>query len=407
MLVPAILGAGIGGGGSCGACGTVERVPVPRRFGRRWLLVGAGAAALLAAGSAERWLPVTPAAGATDPARLRDAVLSGVVPHTGVARSDGGLGLPDIPNLETAAALLSTTTRIRVQVAAADRWRVDQLTPVGEIDAYRAGDTEYVWDYGFTRLTTVRPIPPVRLPRASDLAPADLARRLLTITAGDPLTALPPRRVAGYDASGLRVSPADPDATVARIDVWVLPFPDGAALPLAVEVAARGVPEAAPPAIATRFESVAPGPPPESALRPTAPPGAERVTAQPGDLAGVLRGLNAPPPPDALAGRPRVELPTGPDAGVLPGVGVYGTGIGRFVLVPAGREVARRIIASAGSAGGVPVPGFEPDRAARVATPALSLVALRRRGGGYLLAGTVGPAVLERAATELVQGVTP
>ena len=383
---------------------------VPRRFGRRWLLVGAGAAALVAAGSAERWLPVNVASGpAVDPARLRDAVLSGVVPHTGVARSDGGLGLPEFPKLETAAALLSTTTSIRVQVAADDRWRADQLTPVGEIDSYRVGDTEYVWDYGFTRLTVVRPIPPVRLPRASDLAPSDLARRLLTITGGDPLTALPPRRVAGWSAPGFRVRPADPDATVERIDVWALPSSGGgAALPLAVEVAARGVPDTAPPAVATRFESVALGAPPESALRPQSPPGAERIAAQPGDLAAVLRGLNAPEPPDTLAGRPRVGLPVDravPGAEILPGVAVYGTGIGRFVLVPAGREVADQIIASAGSVGGAPVPGFAPDRATRVATPALSLVVVRRRGGGYLLAGTVRPAVLEQAASDLVPGV--
>ena len=385
-------------------------MPPPRRFGRRWLLVGAGAAALVAAGSADRWLPLTGVADAadTDPARLRDAVLAGVVPHTGVARSAGGLGLPDIPNLETTAALLSTTTRIRVQVAAADRWRADQLTPVGEIDAYRAGDTEYVWDYGFSRLTTVRPIPPVRLPRASDLAPSDLARRLLAITGDDPLAPLPPRRIAGYTAPGLRVTPADPDATVAHVDVWALPAADGGpALPLAVEVAARGVPDGTPPAVATEFESVDPTPPPDDALRPQAPPGADRVVAQPGDLAGVLRGLNAPPPPDSLAGRARVELPTGPSQGsdILPGVAVYGSGIGRFVLVPAGREVATEIIRSAGPAGGVPIPGFAPERATRVATPALSLVVARRRGGGYLLAGTVTPAVLEQAVTDLIPGV--
>ena len=92
-----------------------------------------------------------------------------------------------------------------MQVAAADRWRADQLTPVGEIDSYRLGDTEYVWDFGFTRLTIVRPIPPVRLPRASDLAPSDLARRLLTITARRPghvVAAAADRRVRPRPGSG-------------------------------------------------------------------------------------------------------------------------------------------------------------------------------------------------------------
>lgn len=391
-------------GGPGAACGTVGRVPPPRRFGRRWLLVGAGAAALVAAGSVERWLPATPATGpAETPGRLRAAVLAGVVAHTGVAQSTGGLGLPDIPRLETASALLSTTTRIRVQVAAADRWRVDHLTPAGENGTYRLGDTEYLWDYGGNRLTTVRGIAPVRLPRASDLAPSDLARRLLGITATEPVSALAPRRVAGFAVPGLRVSPSDPQGTVGRIDVWALPGPPGTpALPMAVEVAAKG---AAGPALSSAFTSVEAAPPPGLALRPDAPPGAETVSAQPGDLAGVLRALNPPPPPDTLAGRPRVELPGGGDR--LPGIGVYGTGVSRFVLVPAGRDVARQIIGGAGATGGVPIAGFPPDRAVQVATPLLGLAVVRRRGGGFLLAGTVRPQVLEQAAGDLVSGVRP
>ncbi|MDN5918825.1 MAG: hypothetical protein L0I76_27650 [Pseudonocardia sp.] len=383
-------------------------MPPPRRFGRRWLLVGAGAAALVGAGTVEGWLPVTLAADADPtPAQLRDAVLSGVVAHTGVAESTGRLGLPDIPRLESASALLSTTTRIRVQVADEDRWRIDQLTPAGEIDTYRLGGSEYLWDYGGNRLTTIHGIAPVRLPRASDFAPSDLARRLLGITAADPVSALPPRRVAGYAVPGIRVGPTDPDGTVGRIDVWALPGPAGTpALPMAVEIAAKG---GADPVLSTAFTSVEAAPPSGLALRPDVPPGAESVSARPGDLAGVLRGLNAPPPPDSLARRPRVELPDSDsdsdDGGGLPGVGVYGTGVSRFVLVPAGRDVARQIIGGGGAAGGVPVPGFAPDRAVRVATPLLSLVVVRRRGGGYLLAGTVAPTVLEQAANELVPGV--
>lgn len=399
-------------------CGTVGRVATARPFGRRALLVGAGAAALVAAGTAQGWLPATLPAGAAvpSPGRLRDAVLSGVVPHTGVAESTGTLGLPDIPRLESASALLSTTTRIRVLVAAQDRWRVDQLTPAGETGTYRLGGTEYLWDFGGNRLTTVRGAAPVRLPRASDLAPSDLARWLLGLTVTDPVSALPPRRVAGYTVPGVRVSPADPAGTVARIDVWALPGPAGTpALPMAVEIAVKG---AAGPVLRTGFTSVDAAPPPGLALRPDAPPGAESVSARPGDLAAVLRGLNAPPPPGSLTGRPRVEpadpgaAASGPSAvgdgeGGLPGVGVYGTGVTRFVLVPAGRDVAGQIIRGAGRAGGTPVPGFPPDRAVQVSAPLLSLLVARRRGGGFLLAGTVAPRVLEQAAAELVGPVVP
>ncbi|MYW72245.1 hypothetical protein GTW08_08900, partial [Pseudonocardia sp. SID8383] len=167
-----------------------------RRFGRRSLLVGAGAVALVAVGTTDRWLPVGDVAGTPDPAALRARILAGVVPHSGLATATGRLGLPTVAPIGSAARLLSTTTRIRVQVADAGRWRVDELTPVGEVDTYRDGQVERIWDYGANRLTTVSPLAPVRFPRASDLAPADLARRLLGATPDDPVTALPARRVA-------------------------------------------------------------------------------------------------------------------------------------------------------------------------------------------------------------------
>lgn len=375
----------------------MDPVTPPHRFGRRALLVGAGAAALLATGTAQRWLPAPVVAGADDPDAVRARILGGVVPHTGVATAVGGLGLPDVPRLESASALLSTTTRIRVQVADAGRWRVDALTPVGEVDTYRDGEVEHLWDYGAQRLTTVTPLAPVRLPRASDLAPADLARRLLGATTGEPALPLPGRRVAGLAAAGLRIAPADPETTVGTIDVWAAPSAGGM-VPVAVEVTARG---GTGPVVTTAFDSLSVAPPAPDALVPAAPPGAERVDARPDDLAGVLRGLDGPPPPDRLAGRDRQDLPV-PDEVLLPGVAVYGAGVGRFVLVPAGREVVDAIVAGSGAAGGVAVDGFRQGTAARVATPLFTLVVGRRRGRAFLLAGTVVPAVLERSARELV-----
>src|SRR4029453_13306921 len=76
---------------------------------------------------------------------------------------------------------------------------------------------------------------PARLPQAPDLLPPDLARRLLADAApGDGLTALPPRRVAGIAAAGLRFTPGDPDTTIDRLDVWADP---ATGLPLQVELA--------------------------------------------------------------------------------------------------------------------------------------------------------------------------
>ncbi|MEJ8279339.1 hypothetical protein [Pseudonocardia spirodelae] len=388
-----------------------------RRLGRRSLLVGAGAAALLAAGTTDRWLPVPPgAAGDGDPVALRARILAGVPPHTGLATATGRLGLPAVPPVGTAGRLLSATTRIRVQLAAPDRWRVDELTPVGEVGTYRDGGVEQVWDYGANRLTTVTPPAPVRFPRASDLAPADLARRLLGATPDDPVTALAPRRVAGLVAAGLRVTPADPNGLAGRIDVWAVPVGDGA-LPVAVEVAARpgtvpggydtDVVSGRAPLLATAFTSVAPGAPPPGALVPAPPSSAERVRARPDDLTAGLRGVAGRPPPDRLAGRDRAALPVSGDLPadeLLPGVAVYGTGVGRFVLVPAGPDVVDGIVRGSAVAGGVDVPGLPGGTAVRIATPLLTLVVARRRRRGVLLAGPVRPAVLEAAAVELVGG---
>ncbi|WFG42437.1 hypothetical protein [Pseudonocardia alni] len=291
-----------------------------RRFGRRSLLVGAGAVALVAVGTTDRWLPVGDVAGTPDPAALRARILAGVVPHSGLATATGRLGLPTVAPIGSAARLLSTTTRIRVQVADAGRWRVDELTPVGEVDTYRDGQVERIWDYGADRLTTVSPLAPVRFPRASDLAPADLARRLLGATPDDPVTALPARRVAGRAAAGLRVTPADPDSLAGRIDV----------------VGPRR--RRRPPGRGRDRRPGRRGPAPGDGVRGGGRRRAAGRGAGPG--AAVVGGagagpsrrpdrlaarVGAVPPPDRLAGRDRVELPVSgdvPAAELLPGVGV-------------------------------------------------------------------------------------
>ncbi len=359
-----------------------------RRFGRRWLLVGAGAAALVGLGAAR--VPATPLA--VDPVGLRARIRAETPPYVGYAESTGLLGLPQIPQLESVVALLTGTTRIRAFVAAADRWRVDELTADGERGTYRLGPVELLWDFAADQLTEVFGTAAVRLPRASDLLPPDLARRLLAIGAADPVAALPARRVAGRDAAGLRLTPSDPDTTVGHVDVWADP---ATALPLRVEVAAR----TGPPLLTTELLEVTDGPPDPAALDLQPPPGAGLVTASATDVAGALRVIGAPPPPAVLAGRERVTLPGGPQA-QLPGVGVYGRGLSAFALVPTNRDVANRAVDAAAAAGGVSVK-VASGRAARVATPLVS-VAVRTRGrSGALLLGAVAPAVLDRAVAEL------
>lgn len=356
-------------------------------------LIGLGAAGdVLAAGVVDN-------TGNTDAAALRALILAGTRSYVGYAESTGRLGLPELPQLESTTALFTGTTRIRAFVDGPDRFRVDELTPVGERDTYRIDGREYVWDFGFDQLTEVVGATPLRLPRAADLLPPELARRLLALAPDDPVTPLPTRRIAGRTAAGLRLAPTDPDTTVGRVDVWADP---ATGLPLRVEVGARGEPAGTVALLATELREVTERSPDPTELVPTVPPGAGFVTAGAADISGALRVLDAPPPPRRLAGRDRVPLSGTADAD-LPGVGLYGVGLAGFALVPVSRGIAERGIDGSAGAGGVPV-DVPSGRAVRLATPLLSVVVRAgNRGGGALLVGTVTPEVLERAAVDLAQ----
>ncbi|OJY46868.1 hypothetical protein [Pseudonocardia sp. 73-21] len=362
-----------------------------QRFSRRWLLVAAGAAAIVGVSAVQ--LPA--AALDVDAEALRRCIRAEVPPYVGYAEASGRLGLPEIPQLESVTTLLTTTTRIRSYVAGADRWRADQLTGAlgdSERDTYHLGAAEYVWDFGGNQLTRVLGQAPLRLPRAGDLLPPDLARRMLGLAPGDPVTAIPARRIAGRDAAGIRLVPTDPDTTVGRVDIWADPT---TALPLRVEIAAR----TGPTLLVSELLEVTDGPPDPAVLRPVVPPGAGAVTASAADLSGALRDLRAPPAPARLAGRARLTLPSTPGSD-LPGVGVYGTGLAGFVLIPTGRDVADRAVDGATAAGGTAIP-VPFGRAARIGTPLLS-VAVRSTGRrGSLLIGTVAADVLQQALLEL------
>jgi hypothetical protein len=363
------------------------------RFGRRWLLVAAGGLVLAGAAPAFDALPRGATASGADELRRR-ILASAAQPWTGLAEATGRLALPDLPALESTTALFSDISRVRGFVAGPDRWRADALTPVGERDTYRLDGREYVWDFGFDQLTVLTGNPALRLPRAADLLPPDLARHLLGLAPNDPVDPLPSRRIAGRTAAGLRLTPADPDTTVGRVDVWADPE---SGLPLRVEVAPKAGPDL--PLLVTELQDVDLRAPDAAVLVPPRPPGSGRVQAAANDLGGALRVLDAAAPPSRLAGRDRVQL----DGDELPGVGVYGGGLAGFVLVPVSRGIAGRVLDGAGAAGGVPIE-VSRGRAVRVATPLLSLAVRGGRGGGVLLVGTVGPELLEGAVVELDPG---
>jgi hypothetical protein len=353
-----------------------------------------------------------------EPVRLRELIMRSTgQPHHGYAESTGTLGVPDLPNLSQVTAMLSGTTRIRTWYDSPDRWRFDVLSIGSERDVYRTPEGEYIWDYGANLLTQVpagqlvRLLPsagdpppsdsagpvyqlttpePVRLPRAGDLLPPDLARRVLA--AGDPVSAIEARRVAGVDAAGIRVRPADPDTSVGQVDIWADP---ASGLPVRVEVTPRG---ASRPVLVTHFVDLSQSRPAAETLTPTIPPDAGFTVTTAPDIVEAL-GVTAPVRfPDSLAGKP---LQTTVFAG-LPGIGLYGTGLSSFVVLPLPRNLGNSATDAARKAGAQELE-LSGGSGMLLNVPPLTAVVERSNVArrSYLIAGLVVPSLLERVAEEL------
>lgn len=367
---------------------------------RRWGTAAFAVAALVATPVVVGAWPV--AAADVAPAALRaDVLASGDQPYVGLAESTGDATLPDLPQLDTLGDLLTGTTRMRVWYAAPDRWRVAVLQLTGEQDLVAQPGVTDLWDYGEQRLTRVIGALPVRLPWAADLTPPELARRVLSLgSEADRLEALPDQRVAGVAAAGFRVTPADPDTTIARVDVWADP---ASGLPVRVAVVGRGAER---PSLASAFLELALTAPTEDVVQSSVPAGALLLSTTEPDIVAAVNGavdLRLPTTLDGSARRPPPRE--------LSGVGVYGTGWDSLVVLGlTGRggfrvwETARE--AATGSAsveldGGVGL---------RLASSLVSTLVVRvdgpggsRRGGvTYVLAGLATSERLERAAADLL-----
>jgi hypothetical protein len=364
---------------------------VRRRTVRGWALVAALATVAVLIPQVPRWLPVS--ASAPDPGTLRDRILASADrPYQGYAEITGTLALPELPNVGDVTSLLSTTTRVRTWYASPSRWRFDVITATGERDVYRTERGEFTWDYGADKLTQLIGDPPVRMPRAGDLLPPELARRVLTAAQGDPVTALPARRIAGRSAAGLRLTPADPDTTIGHVDIWADP---DTGLPLAVELTAR---DAARPVLLTRFDQLDTAVPGDDVLVPARAEGSGFSIVAAPDISDALGGLGRGRPPIRLAGRELRQA----DPGGVRGIGVYGAGLSAFVALPVprgiGADAAEAILKAGGS---------EEDLARGEAThlsiAPLSVVVARSEFSRrwYLLAGLTTPEVLLDAADEL------
>jgi hypothetical protein len=364
---------------------------------RRWAAVAAGVAVLCALPVLASALPVTvPPLSA---AQLRARILgSADMSYAGYAESNATFGLPALSGLNSVTTLLDGVTKMRVWEAAPDRWRVDVLADAGEKDTYQLGTTEYLWDSDAQLLTEVIPGPAadgtLRLPRAADLTPPALALRLLSLAGLNArYQTIPPLRVAGQAAAGLRVTPSDPASTVGQIDIWAAP---ATGLPLMVEVFARNVRGViGRAALQTQFFEVGPWQPVSSVLTPVRGPGTGFTVADAASLTGALNNL-APSTslPAYLAGRHRIPPPPG-----LRTVGLYGGGLATFAVLTVN---SGSLMADALAAGGTQY-RFADGTGVLVGASLLNAVIARsdRTGTVFLITGTVSAKVLLQAATAL------
>lgn len=350
---------------------------VGREARRRWTVVVAGIAALIAVPLVIAAAPVRTAR--VDPGTLRDRILASVDrPYQGYVDSRGSIVMPDLPQLGDVAQLLGGSNGMRVWHAGPRSWRVAVLDPVGEKDFFRTATGAYTWDYGRNLWTEVVGEPALRLPQAADLVPPELALRLLSGAGpGDALQALPAQRIAGIAAAGLRLVPADPDTTIDRLDIWADPQ---TGLPLRVDVGG---------AFTSRFLDVSQEPPPASVLVPEAAQSSGFTSTTQSDVTSSLNTVAGANLPGSLAGRARAPGP-------VSAVGVYGTGMSRFVVVAIPGRLGQRTLAALRNAGATAVPTGYVMRSA-----VLTLVVARPFRRTYLIIGFVTPDLLTQAAAEL------
>jgi hypothetical protein len=320
---------------------------------------------------------------------------SAEIPYQGYVDTRGQVGLPDLPALGEVVGLLSGSSRIRVWYASPQAWRVAELANTGERDLYQTAQGTFLWDFERDQVTHIVGETSVRLPRAADLLPPDLARMLLGRAGSeDVVTAIPGRRVAGVVAAGIRLSPADDATTIGHVDVWADP---ATGLPVQVEVVARG---SGTPTFTSRFLDLNQETPGTDVLAPTWPPSAGLTIATNEDVMAALTSVTAAPLPPRLAGRARAA---GADD---VGVGVYGAGLSTFAVLALPGRFGFRSIQVARESGGVPValPGAE---AYEIRTPLVTGLVVRwgadrRTRRTFLLAGPVTPEPLRQAAAELL-----
>ncbi|MGY2875076.1 hypothetical protein ACVW00_002266 [Marmoricola sp. URHA0025 HA25] len=355
--------------------------------GRRWWLAAAAVALLVGVPLAARSRPVV--APEVSAASLLAAIRAGAAhPYTGRVSMVGNLDLPVTSRFTDVAALLGERTTARVWWRSARHWRVDTLLVTGETDLVHDVGLTTRWSY--EDAAAVRSVDPdVRLPRDADLIPPALARRVVDGADRSSVTSIAARRVAGVAAPGIRVVPSDERSSIDHVDLWADP---ATGLALRLDVYAGG--DSA-PSFSTAFDAFSPHAP-ELSLTRFVPTAGVRVSFD--DVLDIADAANqyAPlEPPATVAGLHRAPTPRG-------GVGVYGSGLTRLLVIPLRHRDAEplrdQLRRSAGAT--------ETDAGVDLYAGPLGVLVTGDRHGSWLVAGLVTEQTLVDAVADLDSGAT-
>lgn len=374
---------------------------------RRWLVVALVVAAMVAIPVVPRLWPV----GDSDvsaSALLRQVQDAEGHPYSGFVQTTGTLQLPSTDQFGDIGSLLEGITRVRVWWQGDDAWRVDQIETAGETDLVHTGLQTTQYDYAKARAVTSTD-PPIRLPRNADLLPPSLTRTVLSGVRSDEVTRVPAERIAGITAPGLRLDPASSQTTIDHIDLYADP---ASGVPLRVEVydAADGH-----PAFTTSFVGFDSSRPATSLVTFQRPAGIDGGFESTLDIADAVNQYAPLQVPASAAGLARSATSSG-------AVGIYGSGVTRFIAIPLRDREAVPLRASlqktvgsrlvdvgaqpyfATSQSGV---ASRPPRLVGTTVssgPLTVLLTGNHSDGGWLLAGTVTVAALRAAAHDLAVG---
>jgi hypothetical protein len=218
--------------------------------------------------------------------------------------------------------------------------------------------------------------------------PPVLAERLLRGVGPDDVRRVAARRVAGVSAPGLRVVPSSDLSSIDHADLWLDP---DSGIPLRVEVYAARSGAAAFTSEFREFSSDRPG---DDRVGFVPPAGVFVEYDNVLDIADAANQYAPVRPPDTVAGLPKAESSDR-------AVGVYGRGMTQVIAIPLRDREADALRDQLATTQGV-----DQDRGrTAVAVGPLGVLLTGAQGeGGWLLAGTLTPDALVRAADDVLAG---